>query len=126
MSLQVPSFTDQYHATPLVNAYAWITLLAFDYFTGNGRIEVSVHPDAASAAALKTPIARVSVQPGQVLVKATENTPAVTFPTLVELFTAAAAAQRANPALDPEGAIREALYQALLGHPLFAGSTEVP
>ena len=126
MSLQLPTFQDPTRATPIANAYAWISNLVLDFRANNGQgggsLMVGINASAADAAAIMPAVAGVSVTLGQTLVPAnpvaTPPAPAVTFPTFAQLMT------------DPDfatafGTIREKLYTALLQHPAFAGATEV-
>ncbi len=125
MSLLVPSFAAHQFATPLTNAYAWVSGLAIDFGTGAGRATINVHPDVASALASKPPIDQVTIGLGDILVPAQGQTPAVTFPTLSQLVASATAEQKSTPTLDPFAALRAAIYSALISHPLFVGSTQV-
>lgn len=123
MSLQIPSYPDPTSTTPIANAYAWISNLVLDFRAnsgqGGGSMMIGVNRSAADAAALMPAVAGVAVSLGQMLVPATGNTPAVTYPTFAELMS------------DPEFAaafatIRAKLYTPLLSAPAFAGATEVP
>lgn len=125
-SLQVPSYPAPQFATPVANAYAWVAALSIDFSTGTGAVTVYVHPNAAAASALLPPIDVFRVALGETLVPAKGQTPAITFPTLPQLQTAAAQAVQANPALDPFTAMRLVIYQNLVNHPKLAGSTAVP
>lgn len=120
MSLEMKDYTPPFSSTPVPAAYAWIVDLHLNFQGATGSLNVGINYSAADAAAGLPTIATVPIRLGQPIA------PGVTFPTLVELLTAAAAAQQANPALDPFGAIREALYRSLLTLPAFAGATEVP
>lgn len=118
MSLQLPSFTPPYSATPIQNAYAWIANLLIDFRAMSGSLMMSIDASASDAAAGYPPIQGIAITLGQTLVPVNGNTPAVTFPTLQELLA------------DPEfaqafGVIRTKLYTQLLNHSTFAGSTEV-
>lgn len=123
MSLQIPSFTPSQNqfAGPVSNAYAWINELHVNYVDGSGSVGVAVY---FSAVAGNTPgcapIDQIHIAIGA------DMGHGVAFPTLKEIIAAAAQAQQANPALNPEAAIGQVLYTALRNHPRFAGATQVP
>lgn len=126
MSLSVPAYQPPQFAAPIANAYAWIVQEGSRYDDGSGTLVFNVHPDVASANALKPPIDQVRIVLGQVLVPATPTTPAVMFPTMAQLDASAHALQQSTPSLTPMQALRLACYEAAVQHPLFAGATLVP
>jgi hypothetical protein len=114
MSLQLPSYPDPTSTTPAADAYVWITSLSIDFGSGTGVVTVAVNRDAASAAALLPPLARVAVGLG--------STPA-TSPYQLQSLTA----DMADPTFAAAFAtIRETLYTQLMTLAPFAGATEVP
>lgn len=125
MSLQLPSYPDPTNTSPITNAYAWIAQINLDFVAGSGRVVVWVNRDAASAAAGLPPVATLGFALGEVVVPASGSAPAVTFPTLAQLLTSAATIQAATPANAPFDSFRQAVYQALMTLPQFAGATEV-
>jgi hypothetical protein len=124
MAIQISSYPSPYSATPLINAYGWITGLSLNLAEGIGSVTLAVNPSQADDG--KPPIASITVRLGQVLVAGDPGdpnatppvapTPAVTFPTLEQML--------ADPTfLAAWVTIATALYTGLLADPQLAGST---
>jgi hypothetical protein len=117
MARQIPSFPDPRDpATPLTDAYAWISGLSLDLSSGQGQFVLNFHP--REAAWQSPPVAQIGIALGQVLGPGPEGGPPVTSATLAELMA------------DPEFAaafatIGAKLYAIADLHPALAGAVEV-
>lgn len=126
MALLIPSFPDPRDpATPLQNAYAFISEVTFSW-TGQSRLTISVNPNVGAWTG--APVGQVQVRAGEILVPAVYDdpvspdrtivTPAVTYPTFEELL--------ADPEFAQAFALIGAKLQApLLNHPRLAGATVI-
>lgn len=110
MPIQLPNYPNPFSSLPLTDAIAWINFLSLDFSSPEpqGRIEVSINVDAASASAYKQPIAKLGYVLGYQL-DATHH-----VPSFQQLFA------------DPEfaaafGTVRSKLYDMLLTLPQFDG-----
>jgi hypothetical protein len=117
MARQISSFPSPFDpATPLVDAYAWISGLNLDLFSGQGQFVLNINPNAA--AWQSPPVAQMARATARQLGPGPEGGPAKTSPTLAELMA------------DPEFAAAYAVIGAKLYaiadlHPALAGATEV-
>ncbi len=94
MALGIPSYPSPFSSTPITGAYAWLSFIALDLFSGQGRVVFNVN--FAETDWSKPPVDQVSVSLGQTLKAATPGdanaeppvaeTPAVAFPSLAELM----------------------------------------
>lgn len=65
MAVQLETYNNPYDpANPIQDAYAWLSFLAIDLRSDNGRIELTVNPNEAAWQA--TPLGTISVALGQV------------------------------------------------------------
>lgn len=122
MALIVPTYPNPNDKrNPLVDAYAWLAGVYLEISRGNGRIDLTVHPNEAAWA--DPPLGSVGVTLGQVFAPATAEAPEVRAPTLAELMA------ETNP-IDGTGitfaqayaAMGTRLYQVATMDPRLAGS----
>lgn len=120
MALLIPSYPNLYDpASPVANAYGWISGLTLDASTGEGRLTLFIHPSEA-ASEVAPPLFRVEVQLGQEFAPGDgEGSPRLAFPSLAELMQVPEFAQA-------YAVIRGVLQVALVAnHPALIDATTI-
>jgi hypothetical protein len=128
MHILLPSYTFPTDDAPTENAVAYVAYIGADTWDfSSGRIVVWLYRSLAIANLVpyKPPPAQIEVQPGEIFVPATDTTPEVRMPTVLEIDAEAHAAAAAHPDLTPMQLLGLVIYTHLLGHPKLSGATLV-
>lgn len=129
MHILIPSYTFPTDLAPTENAVAYLAYIGadvWDFSSGRITLWISKSFEIANAVPTLRPGEVLEVQPGEVFVPATEATPEVRMPTVLEIDAAAHALAPTYPDLTPMRLLGLAIYSSLLNHPRLSGSTLVP
>lgn len=129
MHLLIPSYTFPTDAEPTTNAVAYLAYIGadvWDFSSGRITLWISRSFEVANLVPSLPPGDQIEVQPGEVFAAATEDTPEVRMPTVLEIDAAAHALAAGHPDLTPMQLLGLAIYTSLLNHPRLPGATLVP
>lgn len=128
MHISIPSYQFPGDLTPTENAVAHAAYIGADVWDfSSGRITVRVSRSLAHANAVPAvrPGDSFEVPPGVAMVEATDDTPEVRMPGVLEIDAAAHALRVDHPDLTPMQLLGLVIYGHLLSHPRLPGSTLV-